>query len=121
MGFTKEKYSVASVDKDVERTSTIEDYQVNRYANLGISADDAQFFDSFPPEQHKKMTRKVDIRLVPVLALLYLAGKPVAYHSIILSITDIDAAHIDRANIGNAKIEGLDTDLKLTGIQYNVA
>lgn len=36
-------------------------------------------------------------------------------------LTKIIAAHIDRANIGNAKIEGLDTDLKLTGIQYNVA
>jgi MFS family permease len=46
---------------------------------------------------------KIDVRLVPFLALLYLA------------------AHIDRANIGNAKIEGLDKDLKLTGYQYNIA
>ena len=30
-------------------------------------------------------------------------------------------AHIDRANIGNAKIEGLIEDLGLTGTQYNVA
>lgn len=27
--------------------------------------------------------------------------------------------HIDRANIGNAKIEGMVQDLKMTGLQYN--
>jgi hypothetical protein len=30
-------------------------------------------------------------------------------------------SHIDRANIGNAKIEGLLDDLGLDGIQYNIA
>ncbi|KAK6208548.1 hypothetical protein QIS74_12066 [Colletotrichum tabaci] len=30
-------------------------------------------------------------------------------------------AHIDRGNIGNAKIEGMDKDLGLTGNQYNIA
>jgi hypothetical protein len=28
-------------------------------------------------------------------------------------------SHIDRANIGNAKIEGMVQDLKMTGLQYN--
>lgn len=27
--------------------------------------------------------------------------------------------HIDRANIGNAKIEGMVEDLNMTGVQYN--
>ncbi|KAF4882862.1 putative transporter [Colletotrichum fructicola] len=30
-------------------------------------------------------------------------------------------SHIDRGNIGNAKIEGMDKDLGLTGNQYNIA
>lgn len=30
-------------------------------------------------------------------------------------------SHIDRGNIGNAKIEGLTEDLGLTGVQYNIA
>lgn len=30
-------------------------------------------------------------------------------------------SHIDRANIGNASIEGMPRDLQLTGNQYNVA
>lgn len=46
-------------------------------------------------------SEKVDVRLVPMLALLYLI------------------CHIDRANIGNAKIEGMVQDLGMTGVQYN--
>lgn len=30
-------------------------------------------------------------------------------------------SHLDRANIGNAKIAGLTENLGLTGIQYNIA
>ena len=29
-------------------------------------------------------------------------------------------SHIDRGNIGNAKIEGMDKDLGFTGNQYNI-
>lgn len=43
-----------------------------------------------------------DWRLVPMLACLYLISQ------------------LDRANIGNAKIEGLDKDLGLSGVQYNI-
>ncbi|KAI0974250.1 major facilitator superfamily domain-containing protein [Xylaria arbuscula] len=44
----------------------------------------------------------MDIRLIPVLALLYLLS------------------FLDRGNIGNAKIEGLQEDLHLTDDQYNL-
>lgn len=30
-------------------------------------------------------------------------------------------SHLDRANIGNAKIEGLLEDLGMSGMQYNIA
>lgn len=46
---------------------------------------------------------QIDVRLVPIMAVLYLLS------------------HIDRANIGNAKIEGMDKDLGLVGNQYNIA
>lgn len=48
-------------------------------------------------------TVQVDYRLVPMLAVLYLIS------------------HLDRANIGNAKIAGMTKDLGLSGIQYNIA
>ncbi|KAF6792050.1 transporter C1002.16c-like protein 24 [Colletotrichum sojae] len=70
---------------------------------LGLSDDDAEFYANYTPEQRKRTTRKVDVRLVPMLAVLYLIS------------------HLDRANIGNAKIEGLAEDLNLTGVQWNVA
>lgn len=76
---------------------------VNQYTGIGLSDEAAHFYDDFTEDRKARMFRKIDFRLVPVLALLYLA------------------AHIDRANIGNAKIEGLTTDLGLTGIQYNIA
>lgn len=45
--------------------------------------------------------RKMDLRLIPMLSVLYLL------------------AFLDRGNIGNAKIEGLVEDLHMTGPQYN--
>ncbi|KAL8364835.1 hypothetical protein RB595_003894 [Gaeumannomyces hyphopodioides] len=69
---------------------------------LGLTDDDAEFYAAYTPEQRKRVIRKVDKRLVPMLAILYLIS------------------HLDRANIGNAKIEGLAKDLKLDGIQWNI-
>lgn len=54
-------------------------------------------------ERENKLLRKMDIRLIPMLALLYLL------------------AFLDRGNIGNAKIEGMLTDLHMTGHQYSLA
>ncbi|KAF7314330.1 MFS general substrate transporter [Mycena kentingensis (nom. inval.)] len=49
------------------------------------------------------LVRKVDLRLIPILTLLYLLS------------------FLDRTNIGNAKILGLTTDLHIPGSQYNTA
>ncbi|KAF7188316.1 MFS-type transporter cnsO [Pseudocercospora fuligena] len=103
MGPEHDQASLASIGKDLEKVEVIEQYNVNKYANIGLSHEDTEFFETFPEDKKKKMLRKIDVRLVPVLALLYLA------------------AHIDRANIGNAKIEGMNKDLGLSGIQYNIA
>lgn len=50
----------------------------------------------------KKVLRKMDMRLIPMLAILYLLS------------------FLDRGNIGNAKIQGMQTDLNLSGEQYNL-
>lgn len=55
------------------------------------------------PAVEKKLLRKIDLRLLPPLALLYLC------------------AFLDRTNIGNAKIQGLTEDLHQTGQDYNIA
>ncbi|KAF5679516.1 hypothetical protein FCIRC_6129 [Fusarium circinatum] len=57
--------------------------------------------ESFSHLDEKKILRKMDMRLIPMLALLYLLS------------------FLDRGNIGNAKIEGLQEDLKMSPDQYN--
>ncbi|GAA6002094.1 uncharacterized protein JCM10292_001844 [Rhodotorula paludigena] len=57
----------------------------------------------FTKEEEDKLYRKVDLRLMPILALLYLLS------------------FMDRGNIGNARIEGLETELNLDSQRYNTA
>ncbi|KAK6196939.1 HIR complex subunit [Pestalotiopsis sp. IQ-011] len=76
--------------------------QIETFRVLGLSPADADFYNNYGEEKRKKLTRKVDLRLIPMLAFLYLI------------------CHIDRANIGNAKIEGMVEDLNMTGVQYNI-
>lgn len=94
-------------------------FEIGEYRVLGLSNEDADFFQNFPEKKRKHVFHKVSIlspshsrrqqltcikvdrRLIPMLASLYLM------------------CHIDRANIGNAKIEGMVTDLGMTGVQYN--
>ncbi|EGG10267.1 uncharacterized protein MELLADRAFT_33964, partial [Melampsora larici-populina 98AG31] len=51
----------------------------------------------------RKVLRKIDLRTIPCVMLLYLA------------------CFVDRSNIGNAKVAGLERDLHLKGIQFNIA
>ncbi|QPC70605.1 hypothetical protein HYE68_001357 [Fusarium pseudograminearum] len=68
----------------------------------GLSQEDADFVNNFPEDRKKAVVRKVDMRLIPMLVLLYLI------------------AYLDKTNIGNAKIEGMTVDLHLKGIEYNI-
>ncbi|PIA94634.1 putative transporter [Cercospora beticola] len=70
MGREHDEASLASNEKDLEKVEIIEQYNVNKYANIGLSAEDADFYENFPEDKKKSMIRKIDIRLVPVLALL---------------------------------------------------
>ncbi|KAJ7733611.1 MFS general substrate transporter [Mycena olivaceomarginata] len=55
---------------------------------------------SLSDEEERKLWRKVDLRLMPILSLMYLLS------------------FLDR---GNARLDGLQDQLKLTGNKYNVA
>ncbi|KAK5054538.1 hypothetical protein LTR84_001429 [Exophiala bonariae] len=79
--------------------SEIEDVPVEK-ENVNSLKGEAQDID---PVLEKKVIRKVDFNLVPVLFLLFLC------------------AFIDRINIGNARIQGLEKDLGMTGQDYNIA
>ncbi|KAG6831946.1 hypothetical protein H0H92_006547 [Tricholoma furcatifolium] len=53
--------------------------------------------------EDRRLIRKVDLHLLPILTGLYLLS------------------FLDRSNVGNAKLDGLATDLELSGADYNTA
>ena len=59
--------------------------------------------DPVDPVEAKKIVRKVDWRLVPLLGLLYML------------------TFLDRVNIGNARLWNLERDLGMDGYDYNIA
>ncbi|CAG9952991.1 unnamed protein product [Clonostachys rosea f. rosea IK726] len=69
----------------------------------GLSAEEQAFLDNLPDKAKKRAISKLDWRLIPLLAFLYLMS------------------YIDRTNIGNVKIEGIMDDIDLRGDRYNVA
>lgn len=85
---------MAEGSPDDEKATAV--HVIDSFRVLGLSDDDANFYNGFSQERRKRIIRKVDMRLVPMLAVLYLIS------------------HLDRANIGNAKIEGLADDLQCT-------
>ncbi|KAI9640997.1 hypothetical protein NHQ30_010424 [Ciborinia camelliae] len=72
-------------------------------AERGHEATDrrGQSLVTFDSIAERKLRLKIDLMIVPIVALLYLF------------------CFIDRANIGNAKLAGLEKDLKLVGYDYN--
>lgn len=66
-------------------------------------ASSSEQSDDFTDAETARTWRKVDLHIMPVAVLLYLAS------------------YIDRANIGNARVLGLADDLKLTSGHYNWA
>lgn len=56
----------------------------------------------FDKKATSRLIRKIDWTLLPFLALLYLLS------------------FLDRTNIGNARLAGLEEDLGMSGLDYNV-
>jgi hypothetical protein len=93
-----EKNEISYVDEKSESVHDTKPHQIVQIDNfqvLGLHPDDAEFYTNYPEEKRKKVIRKVDVRLVPMLAILYLIS------------------HIDRANIGVSPNQ-LDFDFQLT-------
>jgi len=59
--------------------------------------------EMYPDIDESALIRKIDIRVIPVLCLLYFF------------------ALLDRVNIGNAAVYGMSQDLGLVGNQFNAA
>ncbi|OQD89590.1 hypothetical protein PENANT_c002G09146 [Penicillium antarcticum] len=58
---------------------------------------------SFSPKEERALVQKIDLTLLPTIWIMYLLS------------------YMDRTNIGNAKISGMESDLNLTSSQYSTA
>jgi hypothetical protein len=81
--------------------SNIEKSETDLYE--GNSSDGVIEPAGYDTKATKRLLRKIDLHLIPFLALLYLLS------------------FLDRTNIGNARLAGLEEDLGLTGLDYNVS
>lgn len=75
---------------------------VELYETISASSESEQEH-LFDEKATARLVRKIDLRLLPFLALLYLLS------------------FLDRTNIGNARLAGLEKSLKMEGLDYNVS
>lgn len=75
------------------------------YTPKSSGSEDSNSRDIEPIDQvaEKKLLLKCDLHVLPMISLLYMM------------------AFIDRINIGNARIQGLEKDLHMKGHDYNIA
>jgi len=85
-----------TLEKNLAKSSSVQDKE--RYP-AAHHHDDFHF----DPAQIARLRRKIDWRLLPLLSLMYLCS------------------FLDRVNIGNAKVAGLERDIGLTPDQYSWA
>ncbi|PUU75817.1 major facilitator superfamily domain-containing protein [Tuber borchii] len=81
-------------------------YIMDSYGTITIVSRSVASTDAIQPCQdttERKLLAKIDLRLIPVLTILYIL------------------AFLDRVNISNAAIFGLREDLNLGGVEYNTA
>lgn len=93
-----------------ESKSEIEDSKVPANVLKGVPADKQELYLSFAardPEwrayHNKMLLRKVDMRLLPCLILMYLLN------------------FLDRSNLAQARLGSLEVDLNMTGTDFNLA
>lgn len=73
----------------------------DRGSNI-INTDDGRTIAVVSPAAERALTRKFDLRILPVLAVMYLFNS------------------LDKSNLGNAKTHGLEKTLKLKNHDYNI-
>ncbi|KAI1163770.1 major facilitator superfamily domain-containing protein [Nemania serpens] len=76
------------------------DIDNDKAGNVAQTPEDSFSETAGPVVNEKSLLRKIDAHLLPAVGILYLLS------------------FLDRSNVGNARIEGLLVDLKMTGDQY---
>ena len=91
-------------NSNLEKHSVSEDSGASKNTlENGSGADAIHVLDPIDRAAEKRLVRKCDLHVIPAIALLY------------------SLAFIDRINIGNARLQGLEKDLHMKGHDYNIA
>ncbi|KAL7271216.1 hypothetical protein RUND412_006042 [Rhizina undulata] len=69
----------------------------------GVRSVGGTVINEWTPEEESALRKKLDLRLLPLATIIYFL------------------CVIDRANVGNARIEGMEPDLNLVGFRFNWA
>ncbi|KAK6439326.1 hypothetical protein LTR95_004471 [Oleoguttula sp. CCFEE 5521] len=88
-----EKHHISGIEGTAHEAAERGHAATDRYGNALVH---------FDPVAERKLRLKIDLMIVPTVALLYLF------------------CFIDRANIGNAKLAGLEKELHMAGYDYNI-
>lgn len=96
------KGSLEHIDEKHHVSENIENLESLAERGHTVTDEHGNVLVQFDPEAEKRLVRKIDLYVVPTVAMIYLW------------------CFIDRANIGNAKIAGMEKDLGLKGFQYNI-
>lgn len=81
-------------------SSDLEKQTDAKHASVVLPAPDDDAVDSV---EARKIIRRIDFRLIPLLAFLYML------------------TFLDRVNIGNARLWNMERDLGMAGYDYNIA
>lgn len=88
-----------------EKGNTTERYEDERKISLDLTDEhalDEAYQPRYDDAEVRRIRRKIDLRVLPLLTFLYLIS------------------FVDRGNIGNAQVAGMSEDLGLSGSQYNL-
>ncbi|KAM5344928.1 hypothetical protein ACJ41O_010790 [Fusarium nematophilum] len=87
-----------------DKVEALTDSALQNAAERGQEATDksGQSLAKYDPATERKLRLKIDLCIMPIVSLIFMF------------------CFIDRANIGNAKIAGLEADLMMKGYDYNV-
>lgn len=91
------------VSAALDEKAIAQDYSVDSVQVAGSDSDSEVGELKWTLEEEKAVRRKLDYHIVPLMAVLYML------------------CFIDRSSIGNARIQGMSTDLDLTGYRLNWA
>ncbi|KAM5341782.1 hypothetical protein ACJ41O_014813 [Fusarium nematophilum] len=101
--FTRQ--STSATQPDMDRMEKMETQHSFEHEDVAVDAKDASSgAESYTPgsEEEKRLVRKIDMYILPMMWIMYLLS------------------YMDRTNIGNAKIAGMDKDLNLDSNRYSI-